>query len=87
MFLVSSYTVHPELDAFFMVASYFAYSSTLKMESICSSETSVDFHRTTRRYVAEDGRTAHRLMALENSVLRTILDLEGGSKRRLEKIP
>jgi hypothetical protein len=31
-----------------------AYSSTLKMEAICSSETSVDFQRTTRRCVPED---------------------------------
>jgi hypothetical protein len=31
-----------------------AYSSTLKMEAICSSETSVDFQRTTRRYMPED---------------------------------
>jgi hypothetical protein len=28
--------------------------STLKMEAIFSSETSVDFHRTTRRYIPED---------------------------------
>jgi hypothetical protein len=31
-----------------------AYSSTLKREAICSSETSVDFQRTTRRYIPED---------------------------------
>jgi hypothetical protein len=31
-----------------------AYSSTLKIESICSSTTSVDFKRTTRRYIPED---------------------------------
>jgi hypothetical protein len=31
------------------------YSSTLKMEAICSSEKSVDFQRTTRRYIPEDG--------------------------------
>jgi hypothetical protein len=30
-----------------------AYSSTLKIKTICSSETSVDFHRNTRRYIAE----------------------------------
>jgi hypothetical protein len=34
------------------------YSSTVKMEAICSSETSVDFQRTTRRYIPED-RTLH----------------------------
>jgi hypothetical protein len=31
-----------------------AYFSTPKMEAICSSETSVDFQRTTRRYIPED---------------------------------
>jgi hypothetical protein len=30
-------------------------ASTLKMEAICYSETSVDTQRTTRRYIAEDG--------------------------------
>jgi hypothetical protein len=30
-----------------------AYSSTLKMEVICFSETSVDFQRTARRYIPE----------------------------------
>jgi hypothetical protein len=32
-----------------------AYSSTLKMEAICSSKTSVDFQRTIRRYIPEHG--------------------------------
>jgi hypothetical protein len=35
-------------------ASCSAYSSTLKMEAMCSSETSADFQRTTRRYIPED---------------------------------
>jgi hypothetical protein len=34
---------------------FLAYSSTFKMDAICSSETSVDFQRTTRRYIPEDG--------------------------------
>jgi hypothetical protein len=29
-------------------------ASTLEMEPTCSSETSVDFQRTTRRYIPED---------------------------------
>jgi hypothetical protein len=37
----------------FTLVSCSAYS-TLKMETICSSETSVDFQRTTRRYITED---------------------------------
>jgi hypothetical protein len=35
-------------------ADFFAYSSTLKMEATCSSETSVDFHRISWRYIPED---------------------------------
>jgi hypothetical protein len=35
-------------------ASCSAYSSTLKMEAICSTETSIDIRRTTRRYIPED---------------------------------
>jgi hypothetical protein len=42
----------------FKVDSYSAYSSILKMEVICSSETSVDFQRTTWLYIPE-GRTLH----------------------------
>jgi hypothetical protein len=37
----------------FMPVSCLPYSSTLKMEAVCSSETSVDFQRTTRRYIPE----------------------------------
>jgi hypothetical protein len=36
------------------VQSCSAYVSTLKMEAICSSETSVDFQRTIQRYTPED---------------------------------
>jgi hypothetical protein len=35
-------------------SSSLAYSSTLKMKETCSSETSVDFKRTTRRCIPED---------------------------------
>jgi hypothetical protein len=38
----------------FKLVSCSAYSSTVKMETISSSETSVDFKRTTRRYVPQD---------------------------------
>jgi hypothetical protein len=37
-----------------MIVSCSAYFYTLKMETICSSETSVDFERTTRRYIPDD---------------------------------
>jgi hypothetical protein len=39
----------------FTLVSCSAYSSTLKMEAVYYSETSVDFQRTTRRYIPEDG--------------------------------
>jgi hypothetical protein len=38
----------------FTLISCLAHSSTLKMAATCSSETSVDFKRTTRRYAPED---------------------------------
>jgi hypothetical protein len=41
-----------------MLGFCLVYSSTLKIEVICSSETSVDFQRTTWRYIPED-RTLH----------------------------
>jgi hypothetical protein len=36
------------------MVSSLAYSSTLKMEATCSSETSVEFQRNTRHYTPED---------------------------------
>jgi hypothetical protein len=36
------------------LVSFLAYSSTLKMEAICSTITSVDLQRTTRRHIPED---------------------------------
>jgi hypothetical protein len=46
---------------FIMLVSCFfslSLSSTVKMEEMYSAETSVDFQRTTRRYITED-RTLH----------------------------
>jgi hypothetical protein len=43
-----------KLAACFMLDSYLPYSSTLNMEVIYSSETSVDFHRTTQCFIPED---------------------------------
>jgi hypothetical protein len=37
-----------------MLVSYLVYSLTLKTEATCSFETSIDFYRTTRRYILED---------------------------------
>jgi hypothetical protein len=46
------------LSTCFMLVSRLSYSSILKMVATCSSETSVDFQRTTQRYIPED-RTVH----------------------------
>jgi hypothetical protein len=46
--------VNRELPPAFTLVSCLAYSSTLKVEAICSSETSVRFQRTTRRYIPGD---------------------------------
>jgi hypothetical protein len=40
------------------LVSCLAYSSTLKMEAILSSETSVEFYQTARRYASKD-RSLH----------------------------
>jgi hypothetical protein len=42
------------LATYFMLVSYLLYFSALKMEAKCSSETSVDFQRTTLCYVSRD---------------------------------
>jgi hypothetical protein len=44
-------------DACHLLARWFAetVSSTLKMGAVCSSETSVETQRTTRRQIPEDG--------------------------------
>jgi hypothetical protein len=44
----------PALLATFHADYFSAYYLILKMEAICSSETSVDFKRTTWRYIPED---------------------------------
>jgi hypothetical protein len=39
--------------AYFTLVCFFPYYSALTIEETCSSETSVDFQRTTRRYILE----------------------------------
>jgi hypothetical protein len=41
-------------DARVTLVSSLAYFSTLKIEAIFSSKTSIDFQQTTRRYIPED---------------------------------
>jgi hypothetical protein len=38
----------------FLLISCFAYSFTLKIEKVCCCETSVDFYRSTRHYIAKE---------------------------------
>jgi hypothetical protein len=54
----SELKIKPRLPRAFRLHSCLVYSSTIKMEASCSSETSVDFQQTTRRYISED-RTLH----------------------------
>jgi hypothetical protein len=58
----SLYFVHSEVltavvmksCTFLDVASCLVYSSTVKVEAICSFETSINFQRTAQRYIPED---------------------------------
>jgi hypothetical protein len=59
----------------FMLVSCLAHSSTLKMKETCSSETSVEFKRTTRRYIPKIA-----LFELEK-------DLEGSDDGVIEVLP
>jgi hypothetical protein len=52
--------------------------STLKMEAICSSETSVDTQRTTRSYIPEDG-TLQVYLPFTSGALFTDNESEVGS--------
>jgi hypothetical protein len=52
-----------------------AYFFTLKVEAICSSETSVDTHRTTRRYIPEDGNLQDNhvvIFSVTAEIVRTV---------------
>jgi hypothetical protein len=55
----------PSLSLAFKLVSSSAYSSTLKMEAMCASETSVDFQRTAWRYITED-KTLLNLKKIES---------------------
>jgi hypothetical protein len=51
---VSEEYKQPLLIARFMLFSCFAYSSTLKVEAMCSSETSLEFRQTTRSSIRQE---------------------------------
>jgi hypothetical protein len=54
----------------FTLVSYSAYPSTLKMEAICSSETSADTQRSTWRYTPEYDN--HRCENLKSNLHRLV---------------
>jgi hypothetical protein len=60
-----------------MLVSCLTYTSTLKAEVACSSETSLDIRRTTRLYVPEDTTVLnHRRDNLEFwTILQTVAEL------------
>jgi hypothetical protein len=73
-----------ELPATWIILVYYlAYSSTLKMEVICSSETLIDFHLKTHLSIAED-RTLHARVCLE--LFRRILEVPSRSSNIDEQI-
>jgi hypothetical protein len=50
-----------------VLVSYLPHSSTLKMEAVCSSETSLGFQRTIRHDIPEDRNLqSHQLLAKLN---------------------
>jgi hypothetical protein len=51
---IGTYSLHVHLAACFMLVSRLVSFSAIKIGAICSTETSVDFHRTKRRYIPED---------------------------------
>jgi hypothetical protein len=51
-------------DKCFMRASSLACSFTVKMEETCFSDTSVDFQRTTRRYIPGDSTLNEKLVCI-----------------------
>jgi hypothetical protein len=62
--ILTSNNIQPSffVCACFILVSFLAYSSTLTMEAICSSETSVYFHLTAQRYVKEDRNFNNKLV-------------------------
>jgi hypothetical protein len=70
------------LVASFMRVSRLVYSSTLKMEVVCSFETSIDFHRTAQPYILEDRnfmttavRTSNPALSLLSEQVSAVSDL------------
>jgi hypothetical protein len=61
---VNSTNIHLYVGFEVLLVSCLTYPSILKMEVICSSETSIEFHLNIRHYVLED-RTLHPLVCIK----------------------
>jgi hypothetical protein len=70
---ITRFVLLRRLAACIVLVSCVSYSSALKMMATCSSETSVGFRRTTRRYIAEDitfhSHRCHNLKSYASLVL------------------
>jgi hypothetical protein len=59
--------------ACFMLVSYLAYSSSLKMNTKCSSKTPLIFHQTTRHYIPKARTHSHQCKNLKSSTVEIIV--------------
>jgi hypothetical protein len=73
-----------ELAACFHAGFLIGLLLTLKMEATCSSETSVDFQRTIRRYIPEDGALHNRRRENLKSYKKEIVCRFGSNARACE---
>jgi hypothetical protein len=71
----------PKLPPAFTLVTCLAYFLILKMEVICSSKTSIDTQRTTRRYIPEDG-TLQNIIYLNIYWIMWKWDQQVSAKRR-----
>jgi hypothetical protein len=78
------------VEEYTKVSSCLAYTSTLEMETTCSSETSVNFHRTTLHYIPEDINlpNIYFLCYLIQTSLneRLVLDVKDADIKHVQKI-
>jgi hypothetical protein len=62
-----------EFAASFLLVIFLVYYSTLKMEAMCSSETSVNFYQATRHRIPEDTSVhSHRCENLKYKITGSI---------------
>jgi hypothetical protein len=81
-------TYHLHLQDLFvacvMLVSYVAYYLILKMKTKCLSETSINFHRTTLRYIPEDKAFhSHRCENLASSMFKVSIRMKYSAQKLL----